>query len=159
MRRRRLLTGLSAASVAAALPSFAFGGTARADDDELQLFTRLVRAGRGRYGRQYHLFLKASAAVTLPPTLQVRESHLTYRDGSRGELRVAVASTHTHDERAMMRRAPPRHPPVELSTTNELHIATLSLRARILRDRRGEAHIEMTLAGNSFVLPNVTLMA
>lgn len=154
--------GLSAASVAAALPFFTFGGTAFAQDsadDDVQLIARLVRGRVGDEGREFRLFLKSSAAVTLSQSLRVQESYLAYRDGSRGELRVAVASTHRRSDRERMRRALPPLPPVALSPRRDHHIATLSLRARFPRDQRAVAHIEMILDRKRFVLPAVRLMA
>ena len=160
MRRRRLLTGLSAASVAAALPSFAFGGRARADDeDELRLTSRLRRGPMGEEGREFRLMVRSSVAVTLPQALRIEDSYVLYPDGSRGVLGVAVESAHPAPRSARRRRVPPPLPPIDLSPQRAVHVATLSLRARNSRRIRGEAHIEVSLAGTRFVLPVVRFMA
>ena len=162
MRRRRLLTGLSAASVAATLPSFAFGRKARADDEEeeeLRLTARLARGAMGEEGREFRLLVRSSAVVTLPQAIRVHDPYVLYPDGSRGVLRVVVESAHPAPRPRFRRRVPPPLPPIDLSPRRAVHLATLSLRARISREIRGEAHIEMSLAGTRFVLPNVRFMA
>lgn len=158
MRRRRLLTGLSAASVASALPSFAFASRARAQDVP-QIIARLERGAVGSLGLECRLFLKSSRAQTLPQVLRVRESYVIYEGDVRQTLDVSVASSHEFTRFERARRAPPRLPPLTLDTQDETHVATLSLRAANPREERGRTQIVMSLADQQFTLPAVTLMA
>lgn len=159
MRRRRLLTGLSAASVAAALPSFAARSRAVAQDTPVQIISRLERGVAGSLGREYRLFLKSSHVQTLPQTFRVWESYLLYQDGVRQTLNVSVVSSHEFTRLERSRRAPPRLPPLTLDPENEKHVATLSLRAPNPRNEPGRTQIVMSLADQRFTLPEVTLMA
>lgn len=158
MRRRRLLTGLSAASVAAALPNFALGSRALAQDAP-QIISRLEPGEVGSRGREYRLYLKSSRVQTLAQVFRVRESHVLYGEGTRRTLQVFVASSHVFTRRALQRRAPPRLPPLTLDREDEAHVATLSLRATNPRNENGRTQIIMSLAGQLFTLPEVTLMA
>ncbi len=158
MRRRRLLTGLSAASVAAALPSFALAPHARAQDVP-QIIARLERGVLGSSGLECRLFLRSSRTQTLPQVLRVRESYVIYDEDVRQTLNVSVASSHEFTRFERSRRAPPRLPPLTLDTQAETHVPTLSMRAATPRDERGTTQITMSLAGTQFALPELTLMA
>ena len=155
--RRRLLTRLSAVSVASALPSFTFGAHALAQDPP-RIIARLESGDVGPLGQEYRLFLKSSRAQTLAQVFQVREAHVLYDGGDRQALNVTVASSHTFTRFERRRRAPPRLPPLTLDT-DDVHVATLSVQVANPRNERGRAVIVMGLADQLFDLPAVTFMA
>lgn len=157
MRRRRLLTGLSAASVASALPNFTFGSSALAQGNRRapRLIARLGH--KDAESDEYPLFLKSTRTHTFYEVLQVRPSQVRYDGGHRQTLHVSVTSTREHAGEDHVRRIPPT-PSLTLNPGSETHVASLYLYVSNPRDELGRARIHMSLGGRRFRLPQLTLM-
>lgn len=133
-RRRRILQGLSAASVASALPAFAFTsrGAAQFEQFEHEALKPRVELIAQR-GRQLELafHVQSATAQRVMRVYQVLASFVEYDDGSTQSFSARVPREEGH---SIARRLPPPTPNIMVSAGGEVELGQFAATL----PRRGE---------------------
>lgn len=158
-RRRRILQGLSAASVASALPAFAFSskGVAQFEQFEheaLKARVELLSQRGTRFEVAFHV--QSATSQRVMRTFQVVASFVEYADGRTQNL---VARIPQAEGPLVIRRMPPPTPNIMVSAGGEVELGQF---AATLANPRGEeamAHFRMRVGPQTLQAAPVAVMA
>ena len=143
-RRRRILQGLSAASVASALPAFAFTSRGVA---QLQHFEQEPLKARvellSRNGSQLELAFHVMSATSqrVMRRYQVLASFVEYADGSTQHLTTRLPQEDT--TQLVIRRMPPPAPSIMVSEGGEVELGQFAATLSSPRGQRATAHFRL----------------
>ncbi|MFT5354071.1 MAG: hypothetical protein ACI9KE_001271 [Polyangiales bacterium] len=142
-RRRRILQGLSAVSVASALPAFAFTsrGAAQFEQFEHEALKPRVELLSQR-GAQLELafHVQSATAQRVMRVYQIIASFVEYEDGRTQNL---VARLPQPEGSFIVRRLPPPTPNIMVSAGGEVELGQFAATLESTRGRRAMAHFRI----------------
>lgn len=158
-RRRRILQGLSAASVASALPAFAFTsrGAAQFEQFEHEALKPRVELLSQR-GSQLQLAFHVQSATDqrVMRVYQVLASYVEYADGSTQTFRAHVPRGAGRGDIA--RRLPPPTPNIMVSAGGEVELGQFTAMLPV-RGERAMAHFRLRVGPQTLQAPPIQVRA